>query len=280
MGDLKKPELSGSLCNVAADLIDSWCDEFCEPAFRLAWIMYDFAKTRGKPTDRPKLVGEFYRLWHSYRTRLDEGEASKLAIAALRASAKAEDKTSRMANVIDHAMQLVRNVWSASESSQSWRLDYLSNEDEQQLASRVTDDDFDDPVVYVRPGETANDISASLCEEARLARAVLDKWRIDGYSPPEHEYGLVQLFGLKGEPVVAERPQKPLTPGRYAVIAALIEAGSRGLGKDELVKRTNKTSAVNILKSVRPLSCEWEAAIVLAGKPGRKYRIAEKSTPK
>lgn len=185
MGALKKPELSGSLCNVAADLIDNWCDEFCEPAFRLAWLMHDFAAVRGKPADRPNLVGEFYRIWRCYRTRFDEGDASKLAIAALRASAKVEGKTSRMANVIDHAMQLARNLWPTSEISQSWRSDYLSNKDEQQLASRVTDDDFDDPVEYVRPGETASDITASLCDEARLARAVLDKWRIDGYSPPE-----------------------------------------------------------------------------------------------
>lgn len=183
MGALKKPDTSSSLCNAAAALIDNWCDESCEPAFRLAWIMHDFAKTRGKPTGRSKLVDEFYRIWRCYRSRFDEGGASKLAIAALRASARVASKTSRMANVIDHAMQLARNMWPSTEISPSWRPDYYLSGDENLLfSSRITDDDFVSPEEYVHSGETADDIDTSLRKEARLARDVLDKWLVEGYS--------------------------------------------------------------------------------------------------
>jgi hypothetical protein len=59
------------------------------------------------------------------------------------------------------------------------------------------------------------------------------------------------------------------------VIQTLIAAGSRGLGKDELVEKSGHGDAVNILKRVALIDGDWATVIGLAGKPGGRYRILD-----
>jgi hypothetical protein len=77
-----------------------------------------------------------------------------------------------------------------------------------------------------------------------------------------------------GKPVFVSGQEKPaLTDPQYNVVQALLEAGSHGLNKDEVVKNSVHSDAVKILKRVAAIDDEWAAVIGLAGKPGGRYRI-------
>jgi hypothetical protein len=70
-----------------------------------------------------------------------------------------------------------------------------------------------------------------------------------------------------------EKP--PLTDAQYDVMSALLEAGSRGLNKDELAKKSDHGDAVRILGRIAKIDDGWKEVIGLAGKPGGRYRILD-----
>jgi hypothetical protein len=67
--------------------------------------------------------------------------------------------------------------------------------------------------------------------------------------------------------------QDRLTAPQYDVVKALIEAGERGLSKDELDRNSKHGDARNILKRLAKSNSIWKDVIHFAGKTGGRYRI-------
>lgn len=94
-------------------------------------------------------------------------------------------------------------------------------------------------------------------------------------SPPPPKPPIVLLNGLGESVYLRGEEAPPLTDPQYNVINTLLDAGPRGLNKDELVKKSGHADAVKILKRVAKLSDNWRSVIGLAGKPGGRYRILD-----
>jgi hypothetical protein len=73
----------------------------------------------------------------------------------------------------------------------------------------------------------------------------------------------VRLFGK-------EKP--PLTVAQYDVVKALIEAGPRGLTKDELELKSGRGGARKTLRLLLD-DPDWSRVVAMAGKTGQRYRI-------
>lgn len=86
------------------------------------------------------------------------------------------------------------------------------------------------------------------------------------------ESGSVKLFGPAERPIVNGREQDMLTPPQYDTVLAAIEAGTRGLTKDELDTNSGRGDARKILDRMRKLP-DWDSVIKMAGKTGGRYRI-------
>lgn len=86
----------------------------------------------------------------------------------------------------------------------------------------------------------------------------------------------VVLRGVDKRPLVRGNEVSKLTPSRYFVIQALVEAWPDGLGKDELPRRSGCPAAVNMLRQLANGSPPWEGVILFPGNVGRGlgYRIA------
>ncbi len=84
----------------------------------------------------------------------------------------------------------------------------------------------------------------------------------------------VVLTEWRSPVIVLGVTKPPLTVARFAVVKALIEAGKQGLTKYDLVRESQKTDAVNILKRLKNSDAEWGRVIQLAGERGMGYRIA------
>jgi len=64
-----------------------------------------------------------------------------------------------------------------------------------------------------------------------------------------------------------------LTRPQYGVVKALLEAGERGLSKDELDHKSKHGDARKILKRLAESDADWKAVIHFPGKPGVGCRI-------
>ncbi len=79
------------------------------------------------------------------------------------------------------------------------------------------------------------------------------------------------ILGHPGDPCMVRGKQKPaLTDGRHAVVAALIEAGDGGLGKDAL--EAIRPSARRMLEDLSADS-DWAEVIVMAKATNGRYRL-------
>jgi hypothetical protein len=79
------------------------------------------------------------------------------------------------------------------------------------------------------------------------------------------------ILGRPGDPCTVRGKQKPaLTDGRHAVVAALIEAGDGGLGKDAL--EAIRPSARRMLEDLSA-DGDWAEVIVMAKATNGRYRI-------
>jgi hypothetical protein len=91
--------------------------------------------------------------------------------------------------------------------------------------------------------------------------------RVNG-APPA---GPLVVLGRPGDPCnVRGRPKPALTDGRHAVVAALIEAGDEGLGKDAL--QAIRPSARRMLEDLQR-DDDWASVIVMAKTTNGRYRI-------
>jgi hypothetical protein len=83
----------------------------------------------------------------------------------------------------------------------------------------------------------------------------------------------VVLHGLGERPIVVGVEKEPLTLPQYDVVKALLEAGERGLSKDELDRKSKRGDARKTLKRLAESDPDWKAVIHFPGKPGVGYRI-------
>jgi hypothetical protein len=83
----------------------------------------------------------------------------------------------------------------------------------------------------------------------------------------------VVLRGPAEGPFVLGREKRPLTLAQYDVVKALLDAGERGLSKDELDRQSGHGDARKLLKRLAALDDDWQAVIHFPGKPGGGYRI-------
>jgi hypothetical protein len=122
-------------------------------------------------------------------------------------------------------------------------------------------------------------LSASAAEGLTLAEAVawlsapagtLAKQKVAA----EPTNGGRVVLGGPGEcPIVGGVEKRPLTRAQYDVVNTLLEAGERGLSKDELDRRSKRGDARKILKRLAESDPGWNAVIQFPKIPGVGYRI-------
>jgi hypothetical protein len=83
----------------------------------------------------------------------------------------------------------------------------------------------------------------------------------------------VVLRGKGERPLVLGREVSPVTSAQYDVLQALVNAGADGLSMTELIRRSGHGSARNVLKKLAGSFSAWQQVILLAGAPGRRYRL-------
>lgn len=83
----------------------------------------------------------------------------------------------------------------------------------------------------------------------------------------------VVLRGHGKRPIVSDVEKDPLTLPQYDVVNALLEAGERGLSKDELDRKSKHGDARKILKRLAESDPDWNTVIHFPGKPRGGYRI-------
>jgi hypothetical protein len=83
----------------------------------------------------------------------------------------------------------------------------------------------------------------------------------------------VILGGPQDSPTVNGKKKVPLTPAKYAVAKALVEAGEAGLDTNELTRRSGKQDAVKHLRDLQKQDGDWKKAIIMAGKSWGRYRV-------
>ncbi len=88
-----------------------------------------------------------------------------------------------------------------------------------------------------------------------------------------HDDSPVVLRGPGECPTVRTVEKRPLTLAQYDVVKALLDAGERGLGKDELDRKSGHGDARKVLKRLAESDSDWEAVIHFPGRSGGGYRI-------
>jgi hypothetical protein len=129
-----------------------------------------------------------------------------------------------------------------------------------------------------RPNETA--VPADLAQRidtslSLLQRAIATEEAAAGQTgqPAIPENGPVVLRGPGDCPIVGGVQKRPLTLPQYEVVKAVLQAGERGLSKDELNRNSKHEDARKILKRLADSDADWEAIIHFAGRAGGRYRI-------
>jgi hypothetical protein len=92
-------------------------------------------------------------------------------------------------------------------------------------------------------------------------------------APDEPPSPRVVLSGPGKPPLVLGKKKPVLTPARYNVVQALLDAGEGGLGKDELDKKSGHTDARKILKAVADSDPDWASVIHFPVRKGKGYRV-------
>ena len=102
-------------------------------------------------------------------------------------------------------------------------------------------------------------------------------------APPRGDEGpadpLVILGESDEEPMVRGVRKNRLSLPRFDVVKALLAAGQRGLSKDMLATKSNHSDAHRILKRLGDSDPDWSSVILMAGKPGGRYRIRSTDPP-
>jgi hypothetical protein len=93
--------------------------------------------------------------------------------------------------------------------------------------------------------------------------------------PEAKPNALVILRCPSASPIVRGMEKPRLTDARYNVVKALLDAGDGGLTGDDLVVKSGHGGAVNTLKTLAKSDADWRAVILLAGGPGKRYRLRQ-----
>ncbi len=84
----------------------------------------------------------------------------------------------------------------------------------------------------------------------------------------------VTLFERDVPPMVWGKSKKTLlTSAQYDVIKALIESGTEGRTKDQLLTKSGRGDPRGILRRLAGKDRDWKRAIRFAGKTGGRYRV-------
>jgi hypothetical protein len=89
----------------------------------------------------------------------------------------------------------------------------------------------------------------------------------------------VILGKRSNEPIVKGRRKKRLTDAQYDVITALLTAGDDGLSKDSLATESGHGDAHRVLRRLADSDTDWKSVILMAEKPGGRYRIRTANLP-
>jgi hypothetical protein len=90
----------------------------------------------------------------------------------------------------------------------------------------------------------------------------------------ERRQGPTVILGEPHEqPIVRGKLKDRLTIAQYDVVNTVLDAGERGLSKDELVQKSRHEDALGVLRRLRRNDPDWASVIQMAGKPGGRYRI-------
>ena len=81
------------------------------------------------------------------------------------------------------------------------------------------------------------------------------------------------------EPTVNGRRKKRLTNAQYDVLDVLIAAGDDGLSKDSLATESGHGDAHRVLQRLAESDPDWDSVILMAEKPGGRYRIRTANLP-
>jgi hypothetical protein len=83
----------------------------------------------------------------------------------------------------------------------------------------------------------------------------------------------VILRGHNEGPIVLGKEKPPLTLAQHDAVKALLNAGERGLSKDDLDRKSGHGDTRKTLKRLAASDPDWKAVIHFPGKPGRGYSI-------
>jgi hypothetical protein len=84
----------------------------------------------------------------------------------------------------------------------------------------------------------------------------------------------VSLCRINKQATVLNKPKPKLSDRECDVVQALLNAGERGLSKDDLDKKSGHSDARKVLKALRESDSDWATVIQMPGKPGQGgYRI-------
>jgi hypothetical protein len=89
----------------------------------------------------------------------------------------------------------------------------------------------------------------------------------------ESPSGALKLFGPQHSVVVCGVEYKKLTIARYDVLFTLCKAGAAGLTMQELIHRSKRKSAVDILRTLERQDERWASVIMRGGVSGGGYRV-------
>jgi len=115
------------------------------------------------------------------------------------------------------------------------------------------------------------DAQAAVFKRAAPKRVATPAPVVDPKQAPVPPAGPAVVIGRHGDPCTVCGKMKPaLTDGQHAVVAALIDAGDKGLKKDAI--EAIRSSARRMLEDLRKDS-DWAAVIQMPGRTNVRYRI-------
>jgi hypothetical protein len=133
------------------------------------------------------------------------------------------------------------------------------------------------------PGRPKVDLTSTSPVAEQLLTSTPFDWATGTNNPPAEQVAVKQpeprtsvpvlLSGLGHCPIVYGTEKEQLTRAQYDVVKALLDAGERGLSKDELDSKSRHGDARKILQRLANSDPDWKAVIHFPGKPGIGYRI-------
>jgi hypothetical protein len=139
----------------------------------------------------------------------------------------------------------------------------ISKDMSEQEVDALSPDEF---VAMVRP---ASGVAHKADNNQLISSAAVDK----NTPVANSKSGAVELYDRQDSPFVNGNKKCTLTQAQYDVVLALLNAGEKGLTKDQLAIESKHTDARKTLKRLEKSDPDWESVIPFPGKSGKGYRI-------